>query len=230
MLFGDDAVSMDTDNANIWIHHNDFFYGAPGSDADQVKGDGTIDMKYNSSNITISYNHFWESGKSMGCGGSTETVPTFYVTFHHNWFDHVDSRNPRLHYTTAHVYNNYFDGVSKYCIGNTTETSAFVEANHFRHCDRPMMISGQGTAALELIEEVGQLDAFFTCLGGGGLLAGSCLAVKALSPACRIYGVEPEAGNDVQQSFRTGKPVRIEVPKTIADGAQTQLVGKITFL
>ena len=96
----------------------------------------------------------------------------------------------------------------------------------FDHVD---VISGQGTAAQELIEEVGQLDVFFTCLGGGGLLAGSCLAVKASSPSCRIYGVEPEAGNDVQQSFRTGKPVKIEVPKTIADGAQTQLVGKITF-
>ena len=145
MLFGDDGVSMDTDNSNIWIHHNDFFYGAPGRDADQVKGDGSIDMKYNSSNITISFNHFWESGKVMGCGGSKEKVPTLYMTFHHNWFDHTDSRTPRLHYTTAHIYNNYFDGVSKYCIGNTTESSAFVEANYFRHCDRPMMIAGQGT-------------------------------------------------------------------------------------
>ena len=96
----------------------------------------------------------------------------------------------------------------------------------FDHAD---VIAGQGTAAQELIEEVGPLDAFFTCLGGGGLLSGCCLAIKALSPACRIYGVEPEAGNDVQQSFRTGKPVKIDVPKTIADGAQTQLVGKITF-
>jgi threo-3-hydroxy-L-aspartate ammonia-lyase len=96
----------------------------------------------------------------------------------------------------------------------------------FDHAD---VISGQGTAAQELIEEVGSLDAFFTCLGGGGLLAGSCLAIKALSPSCRIYGVEPEAGNDVQQSFRSGQPVKIDVPKTIADGAQTQLVGKLTF-
>jgi pectate lyase len=145
MLYGDDAISLETDNSNIWIHNGDFFYGAPGSDADQVKGDGTIDMKYNSSNITISYNHFWESGKTMGCGGSTETVPTFYVSFHHNWFDHVDSRNPRLHYATAHVYNNYYDGVAKYGIGNTTETSVFVEANYFRNCKHPMMISGEGT-------------------------------------------------------------------------------------
>lgn len=95
--------------------------------------------------------------------------------------------------------------------------------------DHPDVIAGQGTAAKELVEQVGPLDYFFVCLGGGGLMGGSCLAVKALSPDCRIYGVEPEAGNDVQQSFRIGKPVRIEVPKTIADGAQTQLVGTLTF-
>ena len=91
------------------------------------------------------------------------------------------------------------------------------------------VIAGQGTAAKELIEDVGELDYFFVCLGGGGLMAGSCLALKALSPNCKIYGVEPEAGNDVQQSFRSGKPVKIDVPKTIADGAQTQCVGKLTF-
>ena len=145
MLFGDDGFSMDTDNSNIWIHHNDFYYGAPGSDADQVKGDGSIDMKYNSTNVTVAYNHFFDSGKVMGCGGSKETVPTYYLTVHHNWFDHCDSRCPRLHYATAHVYNNYYDGVSVYGMGNTTETSAFMEGNYFRNCPRPMMISGQGT-------------------------------------------------------------------------------------
>lgn len=145
MLYGDDGASMDTDNSNIWIHNCDFFYGSPGADADQVKGDGSIDMKYNSTNITISYCHFWDSGKVMGCGGSKETVPTYYLTVAHNWFDHTDSRCPRLHYATAHVYNNYYDGVSVYGLGNTTETSAFVEGNYFRNCPRPMMTSGQGT-------------------------------------------------------------------------------------
>jgi threo-3-hydroxy-L-aspartate ammonia-lyase len=96
----------------------------------------------------------------------------------------------------------------------------------FDHAD---VIAGQGTAAKELIEEVGPLDYFFVCLGGGGLMAGCSLAFEALNPACKIYGVEPAAGNDVQQSFRTGAPVKIDVPKTIADGAQTQLVGKLTF-
>jgi threo-3-hydroxy-L-aspartate ammonia-lyase len=96
----------------------------------------------------------------------------------------------------------------------------------FDHAD---VLAGQGTAAKELFEEVGPLDAFFVPLGGGGLLSGSALATRALAPACKLYGVEPEAGNDGQQSFRKGSIVRIETPKTIADGAQTQHLGNITF-
>jgi threonine dehydratase len=95
--------------------------------------------------------------------------------------------------------------------------------------DHPDVIAGQGTAAKELIEEVGALDALFVPLGGGGLLAGSALAVRALWATCKLYGVEPEAGNDGQQSFRTGAIVHIETPKTIADGAQTQHLGNYTF-
>ncbi|MBJ9046784.1 threo-3-hydroxy-L-aspartate ammonia-lyase [Citrobacter braakii] len=95
--------------------------------------------------------------------------------------------------------------------------------------DHPHVIAGQGTATKELIEEVGQLDVLFVCLGGGGLLSGSSLAARHLSPDCIIYGVEPEAGNDGQQSFRSGKIVHIDTPKTIADGAQTQHFGNITF-
>ena len=91
------------------------------------------------------------------------------------------------------------------------------------------VIAGQGTAAMELIEEVGELDFLFVCLGGGGLLSGSALAARALSPNCKVYGVEPEAGNDVQQSFAKGEIVKIATPKTIADGAQTQSAGTITF-
>ena len=96
----------------------------------------------------------------------------------------------------------------------------------FDHAD---VLAGQGTAALELFEEVGELDALFVCLGGGGLLSGSALATKARSPRCKIYGVEPEAGNDVQQSLRKGERVKIATPITIADGAQTPMVGAITF-
>ena len=95
--------------------------------------------------------------------------------------------------------------------------------------DHPDVIAGQGTAAKELIEDVGDLDTLFVCLGGGGLLSGSALAVRALSPRCKIYGVEPEAGNDGQQSFRSGKIVHIDTPKTIADGAQTQHLGAYPF-
>ncbi len=95
--------------------------------------------------------------------------------------------------------------------------------------DHADVIAGQGTAAKELFEEVGPLDAFFVCLGGGGLLSGSALATRALSPQCLLYGVEPEAGNDGQQSFRSGAIVHIDTPRTIADGAQTQHLGQLTF-
>ncbi|HUR89924.1 MAG TPA: threo-3-hydroxy-L-aspartate ammonia-lyase [Ramlibacter sp.] len=96
----------------------------------------------------------------------------------------------------------------------------------FNHRD---VIAGQGTAVKELIDEVGELDLLFTPLGGGGLLSGSVLAAKALSPNCKVYGVEPEAGNDGQQSLRKGEIVDIPVPRTLADGAQTQHLGDLTF-
>jgi threonine dehydratase len=95
--------------------------------------------------------------------------------------------------------------------------------------DHPDVLSGQGTAAKELFEEVGPLDVFFVPLGGGGLLSGCALATRALAPDCKLYGVEPEAGNDGQRSFRTGNIVHIDTPKTIADGAQTQHLGDVTF-
>ena len=95
--------------------------------------------------------------------------------------------------------------------------------------DHPDVIAGQGTAALELLDETGPLDALFVPMGGGGLLSGSALAARALAPACKVYGVEPEAGNDGQQSFRSGNIVHIDTPRTIADGAQTQHLGAYTF-
>jgi threonine dehydratase len=91
------------------------------------------------------------------------------------------------------------------------------------------VLAGQGTAAKELFEEAGPLDALFVPLGGGGLLSGTALSTRALSPDCTLYGVEPEAGNDGQQSLRAGRIVHIDTPKTIADGAQTQHLGSITF-
>ena len=95
--------------------------------------------------------------------------------------------------------------------------------------DHADVIAGQGTAVKELLEEVGPLDQLFVPLGGGGLLSGSALATRALAPKCRLYGVEPEAGNDGQQSFRSGQIVHIATPVTIADGAQTQHLGNLTF-
>lgn len=95
--------------------------------------------------------------------------------------------------------------------------------------DHPHVIAGQGTAAKELFDEVGELDHLFVCVGGGGLISGCALAARALSPRCRVHGVEPEAGNDGQQSMARGERVKIDVPRTIADGAQTQSLGAITF-
>ncbi len=95
--------------------------------------------------------------------------------------------------------------------------------------DHADVIAGQGTTVLELLEEVGSLDTLFVCLGGGGLLSGSALAARALAPGCKVYGVEPEAGNDGQQALRSGAIVHIATPQTIADGAQTQHLGQITF-
>jgi threo-3-hydroxy-L-aspartate ammonia-lyase len=95
--------------------------------------------------------------------------------------------------------------------------------------DHPDVIAGQGTAALELLQEAGPLDALFVCLGGGGLLSGSLLAARALAPQCAVYGVEPEAGNDGQRSLREGRIVHIDTPQTLADGAQTQHLGELTF-
>lgn len=142
MLFPDDAISLDTDNENIWVHNNDIFYGTAGSDKDQVKGDGSSDVK-KSDYVTISYNHYYDSGKCSLCGmGDSQE---FHVTYHHNWFDHSDSRHPRIRVGTVHIYNNYFDGNSKYGVGVTKGSSAFVEANYFRNCKYPMLTSLQGT-------------------------------------------------------------------------------------
>ena len=144
MLCMDDAVSIDTDNEHIWIHNLDLFYGEVGGDADQAKGDGTIDLKGDSRYVTISYNHFWDSGKSSLCGMKSETGPN-WITYHHNWFDHSDSRHPRIRTMSVHVYNNYYDGNSKYGVGAAFKSNAFVENNYFRGNKCPMLISQQGS-------------------------------------------------------------------------------------
>ncbi len=95
--------------------------------------------------------------------------------------------------------------------------------------DHAHVMAGQGTAAIELFEDTGPLDLLLVCLGGGGLLSGCAVVAQQLSPDCRVIGVEPEAGNDVQQSKQLGRMVKIDTPRTIADGAQTQQVGQLTF-
>lgn len=139
-----DNVGVQQNNDYIWVHNCDFFYGEPGSDADQVKGDGALDCK-RSTYVTFSYNHFWDTGKSNLLGLSENTTEGLYITYHHNWYDHSDSRHPRVRYYSAHVYNNYYDGVSKYGVGSTEGSSVFVESNFFRNCKYPMLISMQGS-------------------------------------------------------------------------------------
>jgi len=139
-----DNVGMQQDNDHIWVHNCDMFYGDAGSDADQVKGDGALDNK-GSTYCTFSYNHFWDNGKCSLLGLSEGTTTGLYVTYHHNWFDHSDSRHPRVRFYSAHVYNNYYDGNAKYGVGSTMGSSVFVEGNYFRDCKHPMMTSMQGT-------------------------------------------------------------------------------------
>ncbi|MEM0575618.1 T9SS type A sorting domain-containing protein [Flavobacterium polysaccharolyticum] len=139
-----DNIGMQQDNDHIWVHNCDLFYGDAGSDADQIKGDGALDNK-SSTYITLSYNHFWDSGKASLLGLSEGTTTGLYITYHHNWFDHSDSRHPRVRYYSAHIYNNYYDGNSKYGAGSTLGSSLFIEGNVFRNCKFPMLTSKQGT-------------------------------------------------------------------------------------
>lgn len=139
-----DNVGLQQNNDYIWVHNCDFFYGDAGSDSDQAKGDGALDCK-KSTYVTFSYNHFWDSGKCNLLGLSEGTTTGLYITYHHNWYDHSDSRHPRVRFYSAHVYNNYYDGNSKYGVGSTKGSSVFVENNYFRHCKYPILTSMQGS-------------------------------------------------------------------------------------
>jgi pectate lyase len=138
---GDD-ISLQQDNEYVWVHHCDFFYGNAGGDSDQAKGDGALDCK-RSGYVTISYNHFWDTGKSNLLGNGIEEPRL--LTYHHNWYDHSDSRHPRIRNHSVHVFNNYYDGNSKYGVGATNASSVFVEANYFRNCKYPILTSMQGS-------------------------------------------------------------------------------------
>ncbi len=141
-----DSISLQQDNDHIWIHNCDIFYGQAGSDADQDKGDGALDVK-KSSYVTLSYNHYFDTGKSNLQGMKDETEEN-YISYHHNWYDHSDSRHPRVRTCTVHVYNNYYTGIAKYAIGATMGSSIFVENNYFDNCKNVMLSSRQGTDAL----------------------------------------------------------------------------------
>ena len=138
-----DSISLQQDNDHIWVHNCDIFYGMAGGDADQDKGDGALDTK-KSTYITHSFNHFYDTGKSNLLGNSGETEEN-YLSYHHNWYDHSDSRHPRVRTASVHVYNNLYDGISKYGIGATMGASIFVENNYFLNTKYAMLISMQGS-------------------------------------------------------------------------------------
>ena len=142
----DDAMSLDTNNSHVWIHNMDFFYGKKGGAADQAKGDGTVDIKANSQYITVAYNRFWDNGKASMCGMKTESGPN-YITYHHNWFDHSDSRMARIRTMSVHMYNNYYLHNDVYGVGATMGSSVFMESNYFDATKCPIMRSKQGTDA-----------------------------------------------------------------------------------
>lgn len=143
----DDAMSLDTKNYHVWIHNMDLFYGKKGSAADQAKGDGTVDIKGDSKYVTVAYNRFWDNGKASMCGMKSETGPN-WITYHHNWFDHSDSRMARVRTMSVHMYNNYYQHNDVYGIGATSGSSIFMESNYFDAVKRPIMSSLQGTDAM----------------------------------------------------------------------------------
>lgn len=143
----DDAMSLDTKNYHVWIHNMDLFYGKKGGAADQAKGDGTVDIKGDSKYVTVAYNRFWDNGKASMCGMKSETGPN-YITYHHNWFDHSDSRMARVRTMSVHMYNNYYQHNDVYGIGATSGSSIFMESNYFDAVKRPIMSSLQGTDAM----------------------------------------------------------------------------------
>ena len=143
----DDAMSLDTNNSHVWIHNMDLFYGKKGGAADQAKGDGTVDIKGDSKYVTVAYNRFWDNGKASMCGMKSETGEN-WITYHHNWFDHSDSRMARVRTMSVHMYNNYYQHSDVYGIGATMGSSVFMESNYFDAVKRPIMSSLQGTDAM----------------------------------------------------------------------------------
>ncbi len=176
----DDAISLDTKNCNVWIHNMDLFYGQAGGAADQKKGDGTIDIKGDSKDITVAYNRFWDNGKSSLCGMKSENENSD-ITYHHNWFDHSDSRHARVRTMSVHIYNNYYKHCDVYGIGATMGSSLLVDHNYFEAVTRPMMIAGQGTDMKTASSASG------TFSGENGGMIKACGNVFALKPTSFSY-------------------------------------------
>ena len=141
MMHPEDGISFDTDNEHVWGHNLDIFYGE-NKGGDKAKGDGSFDVK-GTFYCSVSANHFLDAGT---CNLNSNGVEVDFVTYHHNWYDHSDSRHPRVRKSQhLHVFNNYFDGVSKYGVGSTTGSCIFVDKNYYRNCKYPMLISKQGS-------------------------------------------------------------------------------------
>ncbi len=207
--FMDDGISLDTANCNVWIHNVDLYYGKVGGDADQAKGDGSIDIKGDSQYITVSYVHFYDSGKCSLCGMKSESGPN-YITYHHNWFDHSDSRHARVRTMSVHMYNNYYDGNAKYGVGSTMGSSVYVENNYFRNCKYPMLSSNQGTDALGegtfSGENGGIIKAYGNeIVGATGIIYANAASVtgEAANAATFDAYLASSAGEKVPSSYKT---------------------------
>ena len=207
--FMDDGISLDTANCNVWIHNVDLYYGKVGGDADQAKGDGSIDIKGNSQYITVSYVHFYDSGKCSLCGMKSESGPN-YISYHHNWFDHSDSRHARVRTMSVHMYNNYYDGNAKYGVGSTMGSSVYVENNYFRNCKYPMLSSNQGSDALGegtfSGENGGIIKAYGNeIVGATGIIYANAASVtgEAANAATFDAYLAASAGEKVPSSYKT---------------------------
>ena len=207
--FMDDGISLDTANCNVWIHNVDLYYGKVGGDADQAKGDGSIDIKGDSQYITVSYVHFYDSGKCSLCGMKSESGPN-YITYHHNWFDYSDSRHARVRTMSVHMYNNYYDGNAKYGVGSTMGSSVYVENNYFRNCKYPMLSSNQGSDALGegtfSGENGGIIKAYGNeIVGATGIIYANAASVtgEAANAATFDAYLAASAGEKVPSSYKT---------------------------
>ena len=163
MLHPEDGMSFDTNNEHIWGHHLDIFYGQ-NKGGDKAKGDGSFDVK-GTFYATVDNVHYWDSGK---CNLNSNGDEVDFVTYHHNWYDHSDSRHPRVRKSQhLHVYNNYYDGNAKYGIGSTTGSCIFSENNYFRNCKYPMLISMQGSDVNNGVGSSSETKGTFSSEAGG---------------------------------------------------------------